>query len=111
MWRTGTADEISLLYNSYINSLTLAAKHKCRSISFPLVSSGIYGFPKDIALKTAISAITNFLISNEMEIYLVNYESDPFPFDKKRYNDIKRYMTEKSDPPNLSFSVSSLNRE
>ena len=76
-----------------------------------MISSGTYGFPKDIALKTAVSAITNFLRTNEMEVYLVIYENDLFPFDNKRYDDIKNYLAGKSADPRLSFSASSLNRE
>ncbi len=74
VWRGGDRGEEELLYNCYANSLNLALKHDLKSIAFPLISSGIYGYPKDQALQIAISAIEKFLLKHEMTVYLVLYE-------------------------------------
>ncbi|MDA8228679.1 MAG: macro domain-containing protein, partial [Desulfitobacterium hafniense] len=71
IWRGGSSGEAHLLHQCYTNSLSLALGHGCQSIVFPLISSGIYGYPKDQALKIAISAIGEFLINHEITVYLV----------------------------------------
>ena len=62
------------LHTVYFNSLLLAVKNGCKSIAFPLISSGIYGYPKDEALKIAISAIRSFLRENEIDVFLVAFD-------------------------------------
>ena len=71
VWRGGFAKEEELLKGCYRNSLELAAKHDCASIAFPLISSGIYGYPKAEALRVAIDTIRTFLEKHEMTVYLV----------------------------------------
>jgi O-acetyl-ADP-ribose deacetylase (regulator of RNase III) len=69
VWKDGSADEANLLHNCYTNSLALAWKNKCKSIAFPLISSGIYGYPKHAALQIAVSAIGSFLVNHDMLVY------------------------------------------
>ena len=61
LYRDGNHGEESLLRSCYINSLDLAKKYECKSIAFPLISSGIYGYPKDEALNVATNAINEWL--------------------------------------------------
>lgn len=74
-WKGGSKGETDLLYSCYVESLKLAVKYKCKSIAFPHISTGIYGYPKDEATKVAESAILSFLENNEdILVYLVEYE-------------------------------------
>ena len=74
VWQGGNAGETELLASCYDHSLALANEHGITSIAFPLISAGIYGFPKDIALRVAITQIDRFLEQNEMEVYLVLFD-------------------------------------
>ena len=62
----------------------LAKKYGCESVAFPLISSGIFGYPMDQALKVAIGTISSFLLENEMTVYIVI-------FDRKAYQISKRF--------------------
>lgn len=64
-----------LLYRSYQSCLELALKHHIQSIAFPLLSSGYYHYPKEMAYQVALKAIQDFLLKHEMSIYLVLYDS------------------------------------
>lgn len=65
IWKDGKHDEEKLLYSCYQKSLDLALKHDCHSIAFPLISSGIYGYPKKDAWHTALQACSDFLQKHE----------------------------------------------
>ena len=71
VWHGGGHGEETLLRNCYRNSLLLAKKHNLESIAFPLISSGIFGYPKDEAMNVAETTINEFLNENEMNVYLV----------------------------------------
>jgi O-acetyl-ADP-ribose deacetylase (regulator of RNase III) len=71
IYRDGQRNEETLLRSCYANSLSLAKENDCRSIAFPLLSSGIYGYPKEEALTVAKSAIETWLIGNDMDVSLV----------------------------------------
>ena len=68
IWQGGGFGEKELLTNCYTNSLKLAAEHKLRSVAFPLISSGIYGYPPRDALKVAVQAIKSF--PSELDVIL-----------------------------------------
>ena len=60
-WHGGGQGEPAQLYGAYYKSLELAAENGCTSIGFPLISAGIFGYPKDLAWKEALSACRAFL--------------------------------------------------
>lgn len=82
------------LYSCYINSLKLARENGCNSIAFPLISAGIYGCPKKIALTTAQNAIRDFLYENDcdMEVTLVLFERSAVELAEGLGREIKKYI-------------------
>ena len=64
VWHGGNHGEAKLLYGAYQSSLQLALDNGCRSIGFPLISAGIFGYPKDKAWKVAIQACQDFFQKN-----------------------------------------------
>lgn len=67
-----------LLRNAYTNSLKLAVDNNLESIAFPLISSGIYGYPKEEALKVAKSSIEDFISKHDINVTLVLFEKSAF---------------------------------
>ena len=103
VWQDGKHDEEKILYRTYQNSLKLALKKKCDSIAFPLLSSGNYGFPKDRAMKAAVSAFTDFLSEHDMLIYLVLYDRNSFSVGQKLFSDVKEYIDDHYVDENNEF--------
>ena len=64
VWRGGNDNEAEELYNAYMQSLILAKEHDCPSIGFPVISSGIYGYPKKEAWQIAIKSCSDFIEGN-----------------------------------------------
>jgi len=65
VWNGGSMGESGKLANCYKNSLRLAAENKCRTIAFPNISTGIYGYPKDQAAQISFDAVSDFLSTNK----------------------------------------------
>lgn len=94
VWRGGGKGERELLVSCYRSSLELAKKHGCETVAFPLISSGIYGYPKDKALRVAVDTIAEFLSENDMTVYVVIFDKDTFLTGGKLFSDIKEYIDE-----------------
>lgn len=92
VWRDGTRGEEELLENCYKNSLKLAKENNFESIAFPLISTGAYGFPKDKALAIAIRVIGEFLLKNDMMIYLVVFDKSAVELSEKLFLSINKYI-------------------
>ena len=93
-WIEGNSGERETLRNCYANSLKLAAKLGCKSIAFPLISAGTYGFPKDEALSIAMSEISGFLMKedSDMEITLVVFDPTAFRLSKSLFMEIESFI-------------------
>ena len=70
IWNGGNHGEENLLRSCYINSLQLAVNNNLKSIAFPLISSGIYGYPPRDALNVAVRAINDFLAEHDLDVML-----------------------------------------
>lgn len=91
-WSGGNHGECDKLISCYRTSLELAKENKCETVAFPLISSGIYGYPKDKALKVAIDTISDFLFDNDMTVYIVIYDKAAYQISEKLFKDIAEYI-------------------
>ena len=73
-------------------NLKIAKENSCESVAFPLISSGIYGYPKDAALKVAMDVIGDFLFENEMTVYIVVFDKAAFNISERLFADITEYI-------------------
>ncbi len=80
---------------AYASALRLALENGCESIAFPLISSGIYGYPKTEALRTAVSEIRRFLEKHEMAVYLAVLDKTAFAADSGLAAEVGRYLGER----------------
>ena len=91
-WRGGNHGESEILRSCYLNSLRVAVENKCRTVAFPLISAGVYQFPKDQVLKFAVQTITEFLFEHELTVYICVYDKESYSFSQKLFNDIKSFI-------------------
>ena len=94
VWEDGVHHEFDILESCYRKSLQKAVELKCESIAFPLISTGVYGFPKDKALQIAVSVFSEFLLENEMQIYLVVFGKEAFALSEKLFKSVSSYIDE-----------------
>lgn len=91
-WRGGGHGEEALLRSSYRTSLELAWDNGCRSVAFPLISSGIYGYPRAQALQVAVETIRSFLEDHELLVYLVIFDPGSFVLEGETYETLVRLL-------------------
>lgn len=104
IWRGGQSGEKELLQSCYKESLKLAAENKCETVAFPLISSGIYGYPKDEALRVAVDIITSFLIEHDMLVYIVIFDKASFNIGEKLFSDITSYIDDNYVDTHFDFN-------
>ncbi len=92
IYRDGQHHEEELLRSCYRNSLALAKEYQCASVAFPLISAGVYGYPKGEALKVATEEITSFVMDHDMLVYIVIFDAAAFSLSSKIYTDIQEYI-------------------
>lgn len=91
-WRDGQHEERELLVSCYRTSLALAKEAGCETVAFPLISSGIYGYPKADALRVAIETISDFLLEHEMTVYIVIFDKAAYQISGKLFSDIEAFI-------------------
>lgn len=95
VWKGGENGEREQLAACYRASLELAKEHGCETVAFPLISSGVFGFPKDEALRAAVNAIGAFLLRNDMTVYLVIFDRSAYRIGSKLFADIAEYIDDR----------------
>lgn len=91
-WVDGKHSEFEILESCYTKSLQKALELGCESIAFPLISTGVYGFPKDKALQIAVSVFRNFLLEHEIQIILVVFDKKSFQLSGQLVGEIDSFI-------------------
>jgi O-acetyl-ADP-ribose deacetylase (regulator of RNase III) len=94
VWQGGGNGEEGLLFSCYTESLKLAQENGCESVALPLISSGVYGYPKKQALEIATKAITAFLESSDMTVYLVIFDKRAIEVTSSVYGEIEQRIND-----------------
>lgn len=97
-----------LLEDSYRNSLALAEKKRLKSIAFPLISSGIYGYPKKEAFSVAAQTIEDFLKDSDMNVYLTVFDRDAYEISQELRDDIQSFIDQHYVDTSLRFESTRL---
>ena len=92
VWVDGMHKEFETLESCYAKSLQKALELGCDSIAFPLISTGVYGLPKDKALQIAVSVFSRFLLENEMQIILVVFDKKSFQLSGQLVGEIDSFI-------------------
>lgn len=95
IWHGGSFGEETLLTSAYRSSLELAVAYDCQTVAFPLISSGVYGYPKELALKVAVDTISAFLQEHELTVYLVVFDRASYSIGAKLFDDIAAYIDDR----------------
>ena len=95
VWQGGGFGERELLYSCYKNSLELAAQYDCKTVAFPLISAGIYGYPKDKALEVAQQAIADFLETHDMEVTLAVLDKAAVELSRDMFKRVREYVDDR----------------
>ena len=85
---------LSLQWAAYLNAMKRAVENNCKCIAFPLISSSIYGYPKDEALRVATKAICDFLQENDIDVFLVVFDQLAFSHGQALLGAVESYIDE-----------------
>ena len=106
VWNGGSHGERKQLVSCYRTGLALAKEHNCETVAFPLISSGIFGYPKDQALRVAVDTIGEFLLHNDMTVYLVIFDRAAYQIGNKLFSKIRNNPDYKpSKPTAVAFAI------
>lgn len=103
-WKGGQKGEKELLESCYRESLRMAIDNNCESVAFPLISSGVYGYPKDQALRVAVDVISSFLVEHDMLVYIVVFDKSAFQISEKLFTDIASFIDDKYVDTHFEFN-------
>ena len=94
VWRGGEDNEETILRSCYRTSLRIAEAKRCKSVAFPLISAGSYGYPKEKALETAVEEIRSYLAHSNMIVYLVVFGQEAYELSGKYQDEVQSFIDE-----------------
>ena len=97
IYRDGNHGEKDILRSCYQTALTIAAELNCKSVAIPLLASGNYRFPKDLALQIAVEEINRFLLEHEVDVFLVVYDAESYKISEKLFDDVEDFLSDNLD--------------
>ncbi len=98
-WNGGTHGEEAVLRSCYRSSLELAAERGLESVAFPLISAGVFGYPKEEAMRVAIGSIRDFLEDHDMTVYLVVFGKDSYRIGSSLFPEIRAFIDDNYTEP------------
>ena len=93
-YRGGNHGEENVLHSCYVTALKIASELNCKSVAIPLLATGHYCFPKDLALQIAVDEISRFLIEHEVDVFLVVYDSESYKISEKLFDDVEDFLSD-----------------
>ena len=94
IYRDGNHGEKDILRSCYQTALAIAAELNCKSVAIPLLASGNYRFPKDLALQIAVEEISRFLLEHEVDVFLVVYDPESYKISEQLFDDVEDFLSD-----------------
>ena len=101
IWQGGDQNERELLESCYQEALKTAVAAKCKSIAFPLISSGTHGYPKEEVLKVALGVIKRFLYEYDLTVYVAVYDKEEYALNRALTADVGAYIDQHFEGNNV----------
>lgn len=95
VWHGGKHGEEALLASCYRRSLEIAQESGCASVAFPLISAGVYGYPREQALDVAVRTIEQFLQDCDMTVYLVLFDRESCRATAAKFGEVEAYINDR----------------
>lgn len=96
-YQDGNHGEKEILRSCYKTALKTAAELNCKSVAIPLLATGNYRFPKDLALQIAVDEISRFLLEHEVDVLLVVYDKESYKISEKLFDDVEDFLFDNLD--------------
>ena len=97
LYQDGKHGEKEILRSCYQTALKTAAELNCKSVAIPLLASGFYRFPKELALQIAVEEISRFLLEHEVDVLLVVYDKESYKISEKLFADVEDFLFDNLD--------------
>ena len=96
-YQDGNHGEKEILRSCYQTALKTATELNCKSVAIPLLATGNYRFPKDLALQIAVDEISRFLLEHEVDVLLVVYDKESYKISEKLFDDVEDFLFDNLD--------------